>query len=193
MDKELMKVPLQVSARHVHLSQQDQDVLFGEGYTMTIIKELSQTGQWAAEEKVTLRGPKGEMQCRVLGPCRTQTQVEMSKTECLKIGVEPVLRLSGSLEGTAGCTIVGPAGEVVLKVGVVVAKRHIHISTEEAAERGLNDGDIVSVKVDGPRALTFGEVHIRVHESFRMNVHLDTDEGNAAWLEMGGSEGEIIK
>lgn len=188
-----MKVPLEVSARHVHLSQQDQDALFGKGYVMNIKKELSQTGQWAAEEKVTVKGPKGELSVRVLGPCRKQTQVEMAKTDCLKVGIEPTLRLSGDLVGTPGCNLAGPAGEVKLEEGVVVAQRHIHISDEEAAERGLKDGDIVSVKVGGDRGLTFHEVSIRAHESFCLNVHLDTDEGNAAWLDVGGSEGEIIK
>lgn len=188
-----MKVPLEVSARHVHLSQADQDTLFGAGYVMPINKELSQTGQWASEEKVTVKGPKGELSVRVLGPCRKQTQIELSKTECLKIGVEPVLALSGDLTGTPGCNLIGPAGEVKLEEGVMVAKRHIHISDTEAEERGLTDGDIVSVKVGGDRSLTFHEVNIRVHESFRLNVHLDTDEGNAAWLDMLGGEGEIIK
>jgi len=193
MNKKLSQVPLEVSARHVHLSQKDQDALFGAGHVMNIKKELSQPGQWAAEEKVTLRGPRGELSLRVLGPCRRQTQVELSKTDCLKAGIEPALRLSGTLAGTPGGTLVGPAGEVRLEEGVVVPKRHIHISDKEAKERDLKDGDIVSVKIGGDRSLTFHEVHIRVHAMFQLHMHLDTDEGNAAWQEVGGGVGEIIK
>ena len=193
MNKKLAEVPLEVSARHVHLAQKDQDALFGAGHVMNIAKELSQPGQWAAEEKVTLKGPRGELSLRVLGPCRRQTQVELSKTDCLKAGIEPALRLSGTLAGTPGCTLVGPTGEVALEEGVVVAKRHIHISDKEAKERGLKDGDIVSVKIGGDRALTFHEVHIRVHPTFLLHMHLDTDEGNSAWQEVGGGVGEIIK
>ncbi|MEA3249698.1 MAG: phosphate propanoyltransferase [Patescibacteria group bacterium] len=193
MDNDLKKVPLEVSARHVHLSQKDQDALFGEGYVMNVKKELSQTGQWAAEDKVTLKASKRDMALRVLGPCRKQTQIELSRTDCIKSGIEPALRLSGDIAGTPGCTLVGPAGEVVLEEGVIVARRHIHISDKEAEERGLVDGDIVSVKIGGDRGLTFHEVNIRVRDSFRLNVHLDTDEGNAAWLDVVGNEGEIIK
>ncbi len=193
MSDNLMKVPLEVSARHVHLSQKDQDALFGEGYVMNIMKELSQSGQWAAEERVTVRGPKGEVTARVLGPCRRQTQVEMSKTDCLKVGIEPTLRLSGNLVGTPGCNLIGPAGEVKLEEGVLVAKRHVHMSEEEAEARGLKKDDIVSVRIPGERGLTFHEVHVRVDASFRLSAQFDTDEGNAAWLDVTGGEGEIIK
>lgn len=193
MSDELMKVPVEVSARHVHLSQEDQDALFGEGYEMGKMKDLSQHGQWAGEDKVTVRGSRGEMDVRVLGPCRKATQVEISKTSCLRLGIEPVLRVSGDHEGTPGCTLVGPKGEVEIKSGVIVAKRHIHLSGEQAAERGLEDGQTVSVHVGGDRGTTFHNVILRTNPDFDLHLHLDTDEGNAAWQEMGGGEGTIHK
>ncbi|MFC1638951.1 phosphate propanoyltransferase [Patescibacteria group bacterium] len=193
MSDDLMQVPVEVSARHVHLSQADQDALFGEGYEMPVAKDLSQPGQWAGEDKVTIRGPRGEMSCRVLGPCRSATQVEISKTECLKLGIEPALRVSGDHEGTPGCTLVGPKGEAELTSGVIVAKRHIHLSEAQAEERGLKGGDTVSVHVGGDRDITFNNVILRTNPNFDLHLHLDTDEGNAAWQEMGGGTGDIIK
>ncbi len=139
-----------------------------------------------------MRGPKGEFDCRVLGPCRSATQVELAKTDCLKIGVEPALRISGDHDGTPGCTLVGPQGQIELKSGVIVARRHIHLSDAQAVERGLKNGDLVSVRVGGDRGVTFHEVAIRSNPEFDLHLHLDTDEGNAAWLEMGGGIGEII-
>lgn len=187
------KVPVEVSARHVHLSQEHMDTLFGPGYDMEIKKELSQPGQWAGEDKIVVRGPRGEFECRVLGPCREATQVELAKTDCFKIGIEPVLRLSGHHDGTPGCTLVGPKGAVELEQGVIVAKRHIHLSEKQAAERGLEGGQTVSVVVRGERAVTFHNVILRTDSSFDLHLHLDTDEGNAAWQEMVGGIGEIIK
>ncbi|HCC22395.1 TPA: propanediol utilization protein [Candidatus Uhrbacteria bacterium] len=192
MTPDLTQVSIEVSARHVHLSQADQDILFGAGYELPIAKELSQPGQWAGEDKIIVRGPKGEFDCRVLGPCRSATQVELAKTDCLKIGVEPALRISGDHDGTPGCTLVGPQGQIELKSGVIVARRHIHLSDAQAVERGLKNGDLVSVRVGGDRGVTFHEVAIRSNPEFDLHLHLDTDEGNAAWLEMGGGIGEII-
>lgn len=186
-----MQVPVEVSARHTHLSQEVQDQLFGPDYEIPIMKDLSQPGQWAGEEKVTIRGPRGEMSLRVLGPCRVATQVELSKTECLKLGIEPALRLSGDHEGTPGCTLVGPKGEVELNSGVIVAKRHIHLSDEQAAERGLENGQAVDVRVEGDRSVTFHNVILRTNPIFDLHLHLDTDEGNAAWQDMVGGVGEI--
>ncbi|MFH2062579.1 MAG: PduL/EutD family phosphate acyltransferase, partial [bacterium] len=157
MPSNLTQVSVEVSARHIHLSQADQDALFGAGYEMPVAKDLSQPGQWAGDDKITVRGPRGEFDCRVLGPCRGATQVELSKTDCLKIGIEPTLRLSGDHAGTPGCTLVGPKGEVELKSGVIVARRHIHLSDEQATERGLVNGQTVSVRVGGERGLTFHE------------------------------------
>lgn len=190
--EDLKKVPVEVSARHVHLSQQDQDALFGPGYEMRVVKDLSQTGQWAAEEKVVVRGPKGEFKARVLGPCRSRTQVELSRTDCFALGIPAEARLSGTLDGTPGCTVVGPKGEVALNEGVIVPLRHIHISDKEAEARGLSHGDVRMVKVGGPRGATFHEVHIRVHETFRLAMHLDTDEGNAVWADQQGTAGELV-
>lgn len=187
-----MKVPVEVSARHTHLSQVDQDVLFGSGYEMKKMKDLSQPGQWAGEDKVTIRGPRGEMDIRVLGPCRAATQVELSKTTCRRLGIEPVLRISGDHEGTPGCTLVGSKGEVELTQGVIVAKRHIHLSDEQAAERGLEGVQTVDVRVGGERGVTFHNVILRINPGFDLHLHLDIDEGNAAWQDMLGGAGEII-
>lgn len=191
MQPELRTVPVEVSARHVHLSQADQDALFGPGYEMKKLKDLSQTGQWAAEETVVVKGPKGELKCRYLGPVRKQTQVEFSRTDCFMTGIPPALRISGDLTGTPGCTIIGPKGTVAVSEGVIVPLRHIHIRDTEAAERGLKSGDRVTVKVPGDRGVTFHEVHVRVDPSFRLAMHLDTDEGNAVWAAMQGGTGEI--
>lgn len=192
MEEALKKVRAEVSARHVHLSQADQDKLFGPGYQMKVIKELSQKGQWAAEETVIARGPKGELKLRDLGPCRGATQVELSRTDCFALGVSAVLRLSGDHQGTPGCKLVGPAGEVDLAGGVIVPLRHIHISDAQAAERGLKNGDKVKVRIGGGRAAVFEEVHIRTNPSFDLSMHLDTDEGNTVWADIKGAEGEIV-
>lgn len=192
MDAQLKKVRVEVSARHVHLSQADQDKLFGPGHQLKIIKELSQHGQWAAEETVVVRGPKGELKLRVLGPCRPQTQVELSRTDCFALGIPAVAKLSGSLAGTPGVKLVGPVGEVDLKEGAMVPLRHIHISDKQAAERGLTNGDQVRVRVAGERAVVFEAVAIRVHPTFDLSMHLDTDEGNAAWADIKGGVGEIV-
>lgn len=191
MDPQLKKVPVEVSARHVHLSQADQDVLFGPGYEMKKLKDLSQTGQWAAEETVVVAGPKGQLKCRYLGPCRKQTQVEFSRSDCFAAGIPPALRLSGDLKGTSGCTITGPKGTVTIPEGVIVPLRHIHISDKEAAERGIKNGDRRVVTVAGERGVVFNEVHVRVDPTFRLAMHLDTDEGNAVWADMKGGEGEF--
>jgi len=192
MDPKLMKVRVEVSARHVHLSQADQDKLFGPNYQMKVIKDLSQHGQWAADETLVIKGPKGEFKVRNLGPCRGQTQVELARTDCFALGIKAELRLSGDLKGTPGCKLVGPLGEVDLAEGCIVPLRHIHISDVQAAERGLKNGDKVKVRVGGVRATTFEEVNIRVHPTFDLAMHMDTDEGNAAWADIKGGEGEIL-
>jgi len=192
MDPKLKKVRVEVSARHVHLSQADQDKLFGTDYKMKVVKDLSQHGQWAAEETMVIKGPKGEFKVRNLGPCRGQTQVELARTDCFALGVQADLRLSGDLKGTPGCKLVGPKGEVELAEGCIVPLRHIHISDVQAAERGLKNGDKVRVRVGGARATIFEEVNIRAHPTFDLSMHLDTDEGNAVWADMKGEEGELI-
>ena len=192
MKQELRKVRVEVSARHVHLSQVDQDKLFGPGYQMKVIKDLSQPGQWAAEETVVLKGPKGEFRVRQLGPCRSQTQVELARTDCFALGFPAALKLSGSLQGTSGCKLIGPAGEADLPEGVIVPLRRIHISDKQAAERGLKNGDRVKVRVGGSRGLIFEEVHIRTNPNFDLSMHLDTDEGNAIWAGKEAGEGQIV-
>lgn len=192
MDPNLKKIRVEVSARHVHLSQADQNKLFGPNHQMKIIKDLSQKGQWAAEETVIARGPKGEMKLRNLGPCRGATQVELARTDCFVLGVSAALRLSGDLKGTPGCKLIGPAGEVDLAEGAIVPLRHIHISDAQAAERGFKNGDKVRVRVGGERAVVFEEVNIRTDPSFDLAMHLDTDEGNAIWADIKGAEGEIV-
>ena len=188
------KILVEVSARHIHLSRADMDVLFGEGSELHPIKYLSQPGQYASEEKVTLKGPKGTAGVRVLGPLRKETQVELSLTDARSLGVKAMIRESGVLDGTTGgLTIVGPKGEIALDRGVIAAKRHIHMTPADAAEYGVQDKDVVSVKVEtNGRALTFGDVVVRVSEKFSLAMHIDTDESNAACA-VNGTMGELIK
>jgi putative phosphotransacetylase len=186
-------VPIEYSARHVHLSQADQDVLFGPGYQMTVMKDLSQTGQFAYEEKVRIKGPKGEFDARVLGPCRKQTQVELAWSDGRKIGVETPVRVSGDLAASGGgVTLVGPKGEVALREGVINDERHLHASTAEAGLLGIKNGDILDVSIPGSTPIVVRELVVRVHPTFRLNVHLDTDEANAASLSAQGLQGEIV-
>lgn len=185
-------IPIETSARHLHLSQEDLETLFGKGHQLTPRKELSQPGQYACVEKVDVVGPKRTLTgVTVLGPLRQSTQVEISLTDARSIGITVPIRESGDIEGSAGCKLVGPAGEVELSQGVIAAKRHIHMTPEDAAEYGVSDRQIVSVKtLDGNRrSLVFGDVVVRVHQDFGLAMHVDTDEGNAAG---GCTQGEII-
>ncbi len=186
-------VRIEFSARHLHLQQDHQDTLFGAGYQMKPMKELSQTGQYAYEEKVTVKGPKGQTDVRVLGPCRKQTQVELSVSEARTIGAEATVRVSGDLKGSAGgVTLIGPQGQVELKEGVINDVRHLHCSDTEAAGFGLKNGDVIDVSVPGETPIIVEHVVVRVHPSFRANVHLDVDEANAADLAKQGVMGEIV-
>lgn len=182
---------VETSARHVHLSQTDLETLFGEGYTLTNKKDLSQPGQFACAEKVTVVGPKGETKMSILGPTRNATQVEVSLTDARSLGIKALVRESGDIEGTEGCQLIGPAGKVEIPCGVIAAKRHIHMTPADAAEFGVADKDVVSVEVktDG-RSLTFGDVVCRVSDSYALAMHIDTDESNAAGAPC---EGIIIK
>jgi len=181
----MKEVLVEVSARHLHVSAEDYKILFNKG-ELTRYSDLSQPGQFAAEEHVKLIGQKGEINnVRILGPFRAKTQVELSKTDCFALGIEAPLRLSGDLDGSGHIKIVGPAGEIELKSGVIVALRHLHISTSKAEEWGLKDGQIISVKVgDGDKGdikdMTFDEIIVRTGEHFKASVHIDTDEANAA-------------
>lgn len=190
MSKE--KVLVEVSARHIHLSQADLEALFGAGHQLTVKKELSQPGQFACEEKVTLKGPRGEMKLSVLGPTRKETQVELSLTDARTIGVKAMIRESGDVAGTEGIVIAGPAGEVTIPCGVIAAKRHIHMTKKDAEYYGVENGQIVEVKVetDG-RTTIFGDTVVRVSDSYALAMHIDTDEANAAAV-AGSAMGEII-
>ncbi len=187
------KILVEISARHAHLSDEHLEVLFGKGHQLTNLKELSQPGQYATEERVTIKGPKGEMgRVIILGPTRPETQVEISATDARSLGVDAKIRMSGDIEGTNGMTLIGPEGSIELDKGVIVAKRHIHLSDEEAKEYGLNDKDVVTVDIETEeRSLTFGDVVVRVNPNFRAAMHIDTDEGNAAGI--AGSTMGIIK
>ena len=189
-----MKVLVETSARHVHLSKETIEVLFGEGYELTKKKDLSQPGQYACEERVTVVGPKKELAgVSILGPARKADQVELSATDARSIGLPIVIKESGDLAGTPGCKLIGPKGEVEIKEGVIVAKRHIHMTTKDAAEFGLENGQVVGVKVESAdRSLVYGDVVVRVRDDFALAMHIDTDESNAACLACG-TYGEIVK
>ncbi len=187
-------VLVETSARHLHVSQQDLETLFGAGHQLTPKKDLSQPGQYACVERVDVVGPKKTLAgVTILGPVRSATQVELSLTDARSIGLTVPIRESGDIAGSAGCRLVGPAGEVELTEGVIAAKRHIHMTPEDAAEYGLADKDVVSVKIPSEgRTLTFGDVVVRVSPSFALAMHIDTDESNAASA-APGTMGEIIK
>ena len=185
---------VETSARHVHLSEADFKVLFGENATLTKKKDLSQPGQYACEERVIVKGTKKDLLgVSILGPFRKESQVELSATDARSIGLGIAVRESGVLDGTPGCTLIGHAGEVTLEKGVIVAKRHIHATVADAKELGVVDKEIVSVKVNTPeRSLIFGDVVVRVNDSYALAMHIDTDESNAAGM-VPGVMGEIVK
>lgn len=188
-----MSIMVETSARHLHVTPQDLETLFGAGHELTPKKDLSQPGQFACEEKVTVVGPRGEMKMSILGPVRKATQVEVSLTDARALGLTPPVRESGDISGSAPCKLVGPAGEVELKEGVIVAKRHIHMRPEDAERFGVKDKQIVSVKLNTEgRSLIFGDTVVRVRPDFALAMHIDTDEANAAGAK-GNVDGEIIK
>lgn len=180
---------IETSARHVHLTREHVDILFGAGHQLTNKKNLSQPGQFACEEKVEIVGEKGSIKASVLGPERAASQVELSLTDARSIGVKAPIRESGDIAGSGACKLVGPCGEVVLSEGVIAAKRHIHLTPEDAAGIGVADKQIVKVKTNGQRPLIFDDVVVRVSPKFARAMHIDTDESNAAF---GCNEGEII-
>jgi len=193
LEKSEKRIPLGVSNRHIHLSKKDLATLFGEKYVLTLQKELSQPGQFAAKETVTLIGPKGTIEkVRILGPVRKNTQAEISATDCYKLGIKPVIRDSGQHEGTPGLKVVGPQGDVQLESGVMVASRHIHLTLEEASEWSLKDGDRVRVLIQSKRPIIFEEVLIRANEHCHKEMHLDLDEANAALID-GQSQGVLME
>ena len=185
---------VETSARHVHVTQEALETLFGKGYELHPKKYLSQPGQFASEERVDVVGPKKTLaRVSILGPVRPETQIELSLTDARSIGCTAPVRESGDIAGSGSCKLVGPAGEVEVAEGVIAAKRHIHMTPDDAAGFGVKDKDVVSVKVetDG-RALTFGDVVVRVSEKFSLAMHIDTDESNAACA-VNGTMGELIK
>jgi len=188
-----LTIPVGVSNRHVHLSQEDLDTLFGKGYQLTNMKELSQPGQYACKEMVTVCGPKGAIEkLRILGPVRKQTQVEILAADCFKLGRNTTPKMSGELAGTPGITLVGPKGTVETKEGLIIAQRHIHMSPADALKFGVHDGETVKIETEGIRGGIFNNVAIRVTETSALECHLDTEEANAMGLS-GSSKVTIVK
>ncbi len=189
-----MDIKVEVSARHIHISQEHLEVLFGVGYTLNKDKNLSQPGQFSSQERVEIKGPRGAISnVVILGPCRNFTQVELSLTDCIKLGIRGKIRESGNLEGTDGCILIGPKGNINLNQGVIVAKRHIHMNPQEAKFFGVKDGDMGKVRIVSKcRSLTFEDVVLRVNSSFSLAMHIDTDEANAVGYKLGMT-GELIQ
>lgn len=187
-----VKIPIEISARHVHLSQKEAEKLFGENYQLTQKRALTQPGEFAAEETLTVCFMDKKIErVRVIGPIREQTQLEISRTDAYALGLPSVIRLSGDIKNTPGITLIGPKGEITLKEGAIIAWRHLHISPTEAEKLGLIKMKNVSVKIQGTRSLTFHNIKVRLGDNYRLSVHLDTDEGNAAGIE-GKALGELI-
>jgi len=191
MSKE--KILIEVSARHVHVTTEDLETLFGKGYQLTPKKDLSQPGQYAAAERVDLVGPRSTLKnVSILGPVRQASQVEVSMSDARTLGLNPSIRESGNIDGTIGVQLVGPAGSVTLEKGLIVAKRHVHLTPEAAEAQGVVNGQVVEIKVQtDDRSMTFGDVVIRVSEKFAPAMHFDTDEANAAGLS-GESWGDVV-
>ncbi len=187
-----MKIMVETSARHIHVTAETFATLFGKDATLTNKKDLSQPGQYACAERVTVVGPKGELSMSILGPFRGADQIEVALTDARKLGVVAPVRESGDVADTPGCKLVGPCGEVEIDCGIIVAKRHIHLTPDAAQQFGVEDKQIVSVAVGAEgRKLVFGDVVCRVHENFFPAMHIDTDESNAAGI-VGTVDGEII-
>ena len=188
-----MKILLETSARHIHLSKQDLETLFGAGAKLNHRKDLSQPGEYVCEEKVDIVGPKRTLAgVSVVGPCRKESQVEVALTDARTLGIDVPVRQSGALEGSQGCTLVGPAGKVELKEGLIAAQRHIHATPCDAAEMGIKDKDVVCIKVDGTgRSGILCDFFVRVHPNFKTLAHIDTDEANALGIR-GEAYGEVV-
>lgn len=179
----MIKVPVQVSARHIHLCQEDLERLFGAGYELKKVKDLSQENDFAAEEKVQIGTEKGRLNLRVVGPVRRETQVELSLTDALLLGIKPVLKISGEITNTPGAFILGPKGQIELNKGVIIAARHLHCSLKDAEKLNLKEEQNVSVEIKGERELIFKSIKVRVKDGYTLALHLDTDEGNAAGVD----------
>lgn len=180
------KIPIGVSNRHVHLCKKDLETLFGEGYELTKKSDLKQPGQFASNELVTIRGSKGEFEnVRILGPIRNKTQVEISLTDSFRLGVKAPIKESGKLEGTPGLEIIGPKGKINVDEGTIVALRHIHMTPKDARLMNVKDGDFVDVEIFGQRRAIMSKVLVRVSDSYRLEMHLDTDEANSVSIKNG--------
>ncbi|MDR0858320.1 MAG: phosphate propanoyltransferase [Oscillospiraceae bacterium] len=186
----LFNVTLEGSGRHIHVTRETLDTLFGRGFELEANKPLSQPGQYASRQKVDVAGPKGKLTLTIVGPCRSADQVEVSLTEARTLGINAPIRLSGDLKGSGACTVTGPNGSVDIPEGVIVAKRHLHVSAEDGAKYGLKDGDAVQIKVGGERALIFDALPARVGPTHATFAHIDYDEVNAV---AGVATGEVIK
>ncbi len=189
--REMKEILVETSARHIHLTTEAVEALFGKGYTLTKKKDLSQPGQFACEEKLTIVGPKGTLKASILGPVRSANQVEISLTDARAIGVQAPIRESGDIKGSAGCKLVGPAGELELSEGVIAAKRHIHLTPADAEEMGVKDKQIVAVKINSERSAVLCDVVVRVSDKFAPAMHIDTDEANATCA-FGACKGIVI-
>lgn len=188
-----VEIPIAVSARHCHLSEKDFHRLFGDDYQLEKWKDLSQPGQFATHQLITIKGPKGKIEnVRVLGPFRNETQIEISRTDSIKLGVSPPIRLSGELEGSTPITLIGPYGVLHKEKGLIIAHAHIHMSHEDAQQFQVCDGDVVGVEVETCRPIHFLNVVVRVSEDFVLEMHIDTDEANAAAV-VSNINGKLLK
>ena len=186
------KIKIEISARHIHLKKSDFEKLFGESAELSVKTELSQPGMFAANETVSIKNESFQIDnLRIVGPLRSYTQIELSKTEARKFKINPPLRRSGDIENSLGMTVIGPKGETEIDKGVIIAKRHIHMTPKDAEEINAKDGDLLKVRTGGERGLTFENIVARVDENFSLAMHIDTDEGNAGGVG-GVGEGEII-
>ena len=177
------KIPIEVSARHIHISQNDLEKLFGKGYKLKKFKQLSQASDFAAKEKLDIQNGKIKFSgIRIVGPPREKTQVELSITDAIKLGIKPILRESGDVKGTPGIILINKKKKIKIREGVIIPLRHIHCSPKEAKRLGLKNGEMVSIKIEGKRGITFHNVKVRVKENYRLCMHIDTDEGNAAGI-----------
>lgn len=190
----MKKIPVGISGRHIHVSQEHLEILFGKGYELKVFRDLSQPGQYAAEEKVDLISPQGRILegVRILGPARNQTQIEISRSDALRFRFDAPVKHSGDIEGSGACKVVGPKGSVELKEGVIISSRHIHFSLEDAKEFGVKNNELVSLKIGGEKPGVLHNVLCRVNENFRLDAHLDTDDGSAFLLQNGDML-ELIK
>lgn len=181
----MSKIKVEVSARHCHLSQKDADTLFGKNYKFKVLKMVSQPGQFAAVEEVIIKSAKGELKLRIVSPIRKESQVELAATDCYRLGIKPVVRVSGDIKGTPGAVLIGLKGKITLKQGIIVAQRHLHISPSEAKALKVKSGQLVSMKIKSPRGLIFNNVIVRSGEGHKKSFQIDTDEGNACGWEAG--------